>query len=114
MMAVGIMISVFIAASILDVILAVINSRFYSTAAFITIFGVGGVFAGGIAFMSGMDSTVEKTEGRRWQLIAVIVLTALLFVFVLAKIEGGEYAMAFRAFGITSALTMLLFVKGKL
>jgi hypothetical protein len=37
----------------------------------------------------------------------------LLFFFLLAKMEGGEYEPAFKAFGAMMALSSLLFVKGK-
>ena len=34
------------------------------------------------------------------------------FFFFLAKIEGGEYESAFKAYGVSVALTCLFFIKG--
>lgn len=111
---VGIIIIMFVAASILDIILAVLNSRFYSTAAFIVIFGVAGIFAGVVAFHFGAQESPEKTESARWRILTIIIATGFIFFFVLAKLEGGEYESAFRSFGLTTAFSSLLFLKGKM
>lgn len=103
----------FIAISIFDIIMAVLYARFYSTAAFITIFGVGGIFAGLMAYTYGIGAAKEKNETARWSIISLIILTGLLFFFFLARIEGGEYEAAFKSYGITSALSSLLMSKGK-
>ena len=106
-----IIIIIFVAASLLDILIIFIYPRFYSTAAFITTFSVGGIFAGVMGYMNGMDNATEKNETARWLLISFLIVTGLLFFFPLAKLEGGEYEAAFKAFGATQALSSLLFVK---
>lgn len=108
-----IIIIIFVAASLLDILLIVFYPRFYSTAAFIVTFSVGGIFAGVMGYMYGMEKAIEKNETARWLLISFLIVTGLLFFFPLAKLEGGEYEAAFKAFGATQALSSLLFVKGK-
>lgn len=104
---------VLVAASLFDILITVIGSRFYSKAAFIVIFGVAGVFAAILGYTYGIQQTVEKNETTRWTLLILILLTGLLFFFFLAKIEGGEYEPAFKAFGVTMAFSCLLFIKGR-
>ena len=108
-----IIIIIFIAASLLDILLVFFYPRFYSTAAFIVTFGVGGIFAGVIGYMYPMEKIIEKNETARWSLISMLIITGLIFFFFLAKLEGGEYEPAFKAYGATIALSSLLFVKGK-
>ena len=103
---------VFVAASLFDIVLASISSRFYSPAAFIVIFGVAGVFATTLGFMYGIQAAGEKNKFSRWSLVVFIIMAGLLFFFVLAKLEGGEYEPAFKAFGATMTISTLLFVKG--
>lgn len=109
----GIIIVMFVIVSLFDIVLAVMNSRFYSNAAFIVTFGVGGIFAGVIGYMQSISLAPVKNEWARWSLIILLILTGSLFFFVLAKLEGGEYESAFRAYGLTMALSSLLFIKGK-
>jgi hypothetical protein len=104
---------VFAAVSLVDILISVFYSRFYSNAAFIVTFGVGGIFAAAISFYGAINYT-SKNETARWALIIILVSTGLLFFFLLSGIEGGEYQSAFKAFGATLALGSLLFVKGKL
>jgi hypothetical protein len=103
----------FVAISLFDIVVAVIYSRFYSTAAFITLFGVGGIFAGLMAYSYGIAAAREKNETARWTMILLIVAAGLLFFFFLARIEGGEYEAAFKSYGITMGLSSLLMAKGK-
>ena len=108
-----VIVTAFVVASLVDIILAAISPRFYSTAAFIVIFGVAGVFAATMGYMYGMQAAGEKKESTRWILIIFIILTGLLFFLFLAKIEGGEYEPAFKSFGATLVLSTLLFIKGE-
>jgi len=96
-----------------DILLVFIFPRFYTLALFITTFAVGGIFAGTLAYMSGASYATAKDEWTRWSLIILIAAIGLLFFFSLSKLEGGEYGPAFKAYGITMALSTLLFVKGK-
>jgi len=112
--AVVVILVAFVATSIFDVVAAVVNLRFYSTAAFITIFGVGGIFAGLISYVTSIGLAPEKNESARWSIIAVMIGSGLLFFFPLATVEGGEYEAAFKSFGVTLALSSLLFMKGKI
>lgn len=107
-----IIIIVFVAVSLLDILIAVFFARFYTNAAFIITFGVGGVFAATLAYTGGMDFFSIKDEWARWFLIIMLIITGFIFFFPLAKLEGGEYEAAFKAYGATLALGSLLFVKG--
>ena len=101
------------AASFLDILLVFFYPRFYSNAAFIVTFGVGGIFAGVLGYMYGMEKAMEKNDTARWILISLLILTGLIFFFLLAKLEGGQYEPAFKSFGATLAISGLLFAKGK-
>lgn len=111
--AVGAIIIVFVAVSLFDILIAVLYARFYSPAAFVVTFGVGGIFAAVLSYQYGIDKATEKNETARWTLITLLIVTGLVFFFFLAKLEGGEYEAAFKAYGATLALGSLLFVKGK-
>lgn len=110
----GIIILLFTITSLFDIVIAVFYSRFYSTAAFVVTFGVGGVFAGIFSYSRAVGYASVKNEFTRWSVIIFIWIIALLFIFLLSTLEGGEYKTAFISYGITMALTTLLFVKGKL
>lgn len=88
-------------------------SRFYSSAAFMVLFGVGGIFAALLAYGYGINRAAEKNEGARRMLVLTLAVCALFFFFVLARIEGGEFGPAFKSYGIGLALGSLLFMKGK-
>lgn len=111
---IGIIVATFVGFSILDVIVAVKGMRFYSNAAFITVFGVGGIFAGMLSYINSIGMAPEKNEFARWSLIATIIGMGALFFFLLSEIEGGEYRVPFKAFGVTTAACTLLFMKGKI
>jgi hypothetical protein len=113
LVAMVVIIILYIAASVFDIILGSVFSRFYSTAAFITIFGVAGVFAALLAYSYGMNLAPEKNEMARWVMIITNIITGALFFFLLAKTGGGEYASAFRSYGVTLSIASLLLVKGK-
>jgi len=103
----------FVATSLLDVVLAVFYPRFYSSVLFVVSFGVGGVFAAVLGYDKAINASPLKNEMARWSTILSIWIMALLFIFLLSVLEGGEYKNAFIAFGITMALSTLLFVKGE-
>lgn len=111
--AIGIVVLAFTLISLFDILIAVFYSRFYSTAAFIVIFGVGGIFAGIYCYSISVSLAPVKNEFTRWSVIILIIITGLAFFFPLASLEGGEYEAAFRSFGVTVALSTLLFTKGK-
>jgi hypothetical protein len=108
-----IIIIIYVLVSFLDITIAFFYSRFYSPAAFIVTFGVGGIFAAVFAYFYGIRLAPEKNELARWSLILTMIAIGLFFFFFLAKMEGGEYEPAFKAFGATLALGSLLFVRGK-
>ncbi len=114
LLAIGVLLLMFVIVSLFDIVLAILNTRFYSTAAFITIFGVGGVFAGVFAYSKAIAYTTHKNEKNRWAIISIIILTGLLFFFPLAKLEGGEYKAAFKSYGLMLALTTIIFMRGKI
>ena len=103
----------FIFTSLADIMLVMFYQRFYSTAAFIVVFGVGGIFAAFFSYTKAIDFAGIKNEFTRWSTIILIWIIALLFIFLFAVLEGGEYKAAFISFGITLALTTLLFMKGE-
>lgn len=104
---------VFVAVSLFDAVIAVLYARFYSVAAFVVTFGVGGIFAAVFAYQYGIEMATAKDEADRWSIITLLIAAGLLSFLFLAKIEGGEYEAAFKAYGATMALGSLLFVKGK-
>jgi len=87
--------------------------RFYSSILFAVSFGVGGVFAAVLGYGKAINASPLKNEMTRWTTIILIWIIALLFIFLLSVLEGGEYKTAFMSFGITMALSTLLFVKGE-
>ncbi len=103
----------FVIVSLFDIVIAVIYSRFYSDAAFIVTFGVGGIFAGVLGYMNGIAATT-KTEAGRWILILLLIVAGVIFFFPLAAIEGGEYKAAFKAYGLTMGLSTFIFMKEKI
>ena len=109
----GIILVMLLITSLFDILLVFFFPRFYSPAAFIVTFGVGGIFAAVFAYVYAIKLAPQKNERARWSLIITIVSTGLLFFFLVAKIEGGEYAPAFKSFGITATLSAFLFAKGK-
>lgn len=57
---------VLVIASLFDIVVAALNPRFYSNAAFIVIFGVAGIFAGVISYMQDIEKANPKNETARW------------------------------------------------
>jgi hypothetical protein len=108
-----IIVIIFTLTSLFDIFISVIYSRFYSTAAFIVTFGVGGIFASFFAYTNSIKYTPGNKRAR-WMLIAFMVITGILFAYPLSVIEGGEYQPAFVSFAVTLALTSFLFIKGDL
>lgn len=104
----------FVVVSLLDILIAVFYSRFYSAAAFIVTFGVGGIFAGVLGYMNGISVQGKKKKVTRWILILLLIIIGAIFFFPLATIEGGEYKSAFKAYGITIALSSVFFMKEKI
>jgi hypothetical protein len=104
----------FVAASLFDIVLASIYTRFYSTAAFIVVFGVAGIFAAVLCYGKSIAMAPFKNEFARWSVIIMMWITALLFIFLFSVLEGGEYEVAFISYGVTLALSALFFVKDKI
>ena len=110
---IGIIILTLIAASLFDILLVFLYPRFYSNALFIVCFGVAGIFASFISYIQCISLAPEKNEFARWSLIILLIGTGLLFFFLLSEIEGGEYKVAFKSFGLTLAISTVFFMKGK-
>lgn len=113
LIAIIVIIVMFILISIADIVLSVLSSRFYSNAAFIVIFGVGGVFAALFAYSYGMGMAAVKNSWARWSVIITIIISGVLFFFLLSVLEGGEYEPAFKSYGISLVLGTLLAAKAK-
>ena len=90
----GIIILLFVITSLFDIVIAVFYSRFYSTAAFIVTFGVGGIFAGVFSYSYAVGYAAVKNNFTRWSVIILIWVTAALFIYPLSVLEGGEYRSA--------------------
>lgn len=99
----------FVVASFVDIFYAAMSSRFYSRALFVTIFGVAGIFAGFFSWVQTVDQPKEEMPNR-WFMPLLLLGLSLLFVFVLAPIEGGEYESAFFSFGLMMGLTTLFLI----
>ena len=108
-----VVVGLFVAASLLDIVLVFLQQRFYSQLLFITTFGVAGVFAAVMGYAVGMEQATDKNHFMRASLIGFLMACGLLFFFPLARLEGGEYESAFKAYGVTTGLTGLIFLKGK-
>ena len=109
----SVIIIVFTVVSLIDILIAVVYSRFYSNAAFVVSFGVGGIFGAVFGYFSAIDHATRKDESARWTIISTLIICGIVFFFLLARLEGGEYEPAFKAYGATLALGSLLFIKGK-
>ena len=97
------------AASIFDVLVAGMLIRGYGNAVFITIFGVAGVFAGLLGYVVAMEKAPKDDRVVSIGVIVMQVIIGLLFFFPIATLEGGEYRVPFKAFGLMTALTSLVF-----
>lgn len=86
--------------SVFDIILAVVYARFYTSALFAITFAVAGIFAGFFAFAYGTKLKEEFAPKARWPVMAMIILMGLLFIFLIAPVEGGEYEVPFISYGI--------------
>jgi hypothetical protein len=96
--------------SLVDILLSFLYLRFYSRVLFAMLFGVGGVFAAILAYGWAFELAKPADEHTllvRRSLFITLVVCGLSLAFLLAPLEGGEYELAFRAFGITLALTGL-------
>lgn len=89
-----------VAVSIFDILLAVVYSRFYTSALFAITFAVAGIFAGFFSYAYGTKLHKENAGKARWPVTAMIVLTGIIFCFLIAPLEGGEYEVPFITFGI--------------
>lgn len=107
---IGISFLTLVAASILDIMLAAFSQRSYSTAVFVVLFGVAGVFAALISYITGLEKAPQKTKTVSRILIAINIVLGLIMFFFVAKIEGGEYEGPFKGFGIMLALSSLIFI----
>jgi hypothetical protein len=107
----GVILLMFIMISIFDIVLSVLYTRFYSTASFVATFGVGGVFACIFSFSQAVEYAAVKDEFTRRSVTIMILVTAALFIYPLSVLEGGEYQAAFISYGITLALTSILYIK---
>ena len=99
--------------SLFDIIVAVLGGRFYSDAAFVALFGVSGVFAAFLGYGAGVDTAETKNKTTRRSLGSLLAITGLLFIFFFSEIEGGEYRIPFKAYGITIVATSLFLLSGK-
>ena len=99
--------------TLFDIVVAVVTGRFYSDAAFVVLFGVSGVFAAVLGYGAGLDTATTKNKTTRRSLGSLLAITGLLFIFFFSEIEGGEYRIPFKAYGITILATSLFLLSGK-
>lgn len=110
---IGVITGIFVFASIADIVIAALNGRFYSNAVFITLFGVAGVFASFLSYTSGIDYAPVKNAFAKWSIIIIQISIGLLIFFLLSELEGGEYRVPFKAFGVTLFICSIFFIKDK-
>lgn len=75
---------------------------------------MGGVFACVFTYSKAVGYAAVKNEFTRWSIILLIWVTAALFLYFLSVLKGGVYKAAFISYGVTLALTTLLFIKAKI
>ena len=75
----------YVLVSFLDIAIAFFYSRFYSPAAFIVSFCVGGIFAAVFGYFYGIRLAPEKNELARWSLILTMIAIGLFFFFFWQK-----------------------------
>jgi hypothetical protein len=114
LVAVVVIVVLFVAVSLLDIVIMILNFRFYSNGAFYVLFGVAGVFAAFMGYGYAIQLATRKNEFSRWSIIAVLITAGLLFFFFLSELEGGEYEIPFKVYGATIAISSLFFAKGKI
>ena len=107
---IGVIFLIFVAASVFDVILSALYLAAYSNASFIVVFGVGGIFAGLLGYMTAMEKAPKSDRTVSPGIVAMQIIIGLLFFFPIASIEGGEYKVPFKAFGLMLALSSLVFL----
>ncbi|MEO8404439.1 MAG: hypothetical protein ABI480_07590 [Chitinophagaceae bacterium] len=110
MKSIAMIFAIFIAASVFDIVLSVVGIFVYSNAAFIVVFGVAGIFAGLIGYMSAMEKVPKHDRTASIGIIVMQVIIGLLFFSLIASIEGGEYKIPFKAFGLMLSLSSLVFL----
>jgi len=89
----------FFLVSVFDILLAVLSMRFYSTVAFIVLFGVGGIFAALFSYSYGIGIASQKDKWTRWSVLGSIVSTGLLFFFFLAPWRVGNTSLLLKHLG---------------
>ena len=105
------LIIVFVAVSIIDVIITFFFPAFYSPWLFIITFSVGGIFAAVLSYQYARSVIENISHLDRWSLIVMQFATGLTCFFLLARlVDHIVYEIAFRAFGAALALGSLLFV----
>lgn len=102
---------VFVFVSIIDLIIAMINVRYYTSIPFIVTYGISGMFAAVFGFYYGKQMMPSVNKNETWYLIGFQVITGLSCFFIFGKLEGGDYEAAFKSFGAALALGSLLFIK---
>ncbi len=107
----AIIIGGFVVASILDIIIAVLRSRFYSEAAFVVTFAVAGIFAACIAYINISEMPAYKSSATHYTILGLLMGCGLLFFLLLARLEGGEYEVAFKGYGAALFFTSFLFFR---
>ncbi len=107
----GIIFSGLLAASLIDIVLAALMPRFYTTAAFVLIFGVVGIIATLLSYITVTEYGEKQGMQLKWPIIIFHLIIGILLFFLIARLEGGEYKIAFQSYGITTAFSSFLFAK---
>ena len=104
------LIIVFVAVSILDVLIVFLFPAAYSPWLFIVSFSVGGIFAAVWSYQYAMSIHENKYLADRWSLVGLQFIAGLTSFFLVARLDHAVYEIAFKAFGAALALGSLLFV----
>lgn len=110
-MVLGILVAGFVAASLLDIFISVLKSRFYTEVAFVVTFVVVGIITASVAYINLSEIQAYKSAATHDTILATLIISGLVFFFPLAKIEGGEYEVAFKGYGAAIAATSFLFFR---
>lgn len=103
----------FLGASLLDIGISVIYSRFYTSWAFLACYVVAGIITGSLGYVMGMDWAPPHSGFAHRAVHITLIGGGLLFLLLFAKLEGGGYEAAFRCYGSGVIGGALLFWKYK-
>ena len=101
---------VFIGIAVFDIIVNMLIPGLFSNTGIIISFALAGVYAAAFSFEFAYEMT-RKSATDKMLVILFQVFAGIGTYFILSRINGSEYEIAFKAFGSALALGSLLFIK---